>query len=105
MLNRSEGGIGVRGLSILNRVLLCKRSWRFAEETCTLLCKIVISMKYGVKEGVWFTRDVREGYGVRLWKGIRKGAVLLNNNCVFVMGEYVGEVWDLSCERRGGGGW
>ena len=32
----------------------------------------VISRKYGVEEGEWCTREVREGYGVGLWKEIRK---------------------------------
>ena len=36
------------------------------------LQKLVISRKFGVEEGGWCTREVREGYGVGLWKEIRK---------------------------------
>ena len=36
------------------------------------LWKQVISRKYGVEEGGWCTQEVRGGYGVGLWKEIRK---------------------------------
>ena len=66
-----KGGLGVRSLSTLNRALLCKWSWRFVVERGSLW-RLVISRKFGVEEGGWCTREVREGYGVGLWKEIRK---------------------------------
>ena len=69
--DRRKGGLGVRSISNLNRALLGKWSWRFMEEQGTLW-KQVISRKYGVEEGGWCTREVREGYGVGFWKEIRK---------------------------------
>ena len=69
--DKRKGRLGVRSLFNLNRALLGNWSWRFAEEKGTLW-KQVISRKYGVEEGGWCTREVREGYGVRFWKEIRK---------------------------------
>ena len=69
--DKRKGGLGVRYLSKLNRALLGKWSWRFVEERGTLWNQ-VISRKYGAEEGEWCTREVREGYGVGLWKEIRK---------------------------------
>lgn len=50
------------------------------------LWKQIISGKYGVKEGGWNTRAVKEGYGVGLWKAIRKEGNFLINRIVFSMG-------------------
>ena len=47
------------------------------------LQKLVISRKFGVEEGGWCTREVREGYGVGLWKEIRKEVPLMFKNIVF----------------------
>ena len=44
------------------------------------------SRKYGVKDGGWYTREGREGFGVGLWKEIRKEGSLLSNNIVFSVG-------------------
>ncbi|RVW44252.1 putative ribonuclease H protein [Vitis vinifera] len=82
---KSKGGLGVRCLSTLNRALLCKWSWRFMEEK-EAFWKQVISKKFWVEEGGWYTREVREGFGVGLWKEIRKEGSLLSNNIVFSMG-------------------
>ena len=49
-LDKSKGGLGVRRLSILNRALLCKWNWRFANERDTLWRR-VISRKFGRKKG------------------------------------------------------
>ncbi|KAL6347194.1 hypothetical protein AAG906_012775 [Vitis piasezkii] len=43
----------------------------------------VISRKYGVEEGEWYTRECREGFGVGLWKEIRKESSWLSNYIVF----------------------
>ena len=69
--NKKKSGLGVRSLSTLNRTLLCKWSWRFAVER-EILWKLVISRKFRVEGGGWCAYEVREGYGVGLWKEIRK---------------------------------
>ena len=63
--------MGVRRLSTLNKALLCKWNWRFANERENLW-RHVISRKFGEEEGGWVTREVRESYGVGFWKEIRK---------------------------------
>ncbi|RVX10737.1 Transposon TX1 uncharacterized 149 kDa protein [Vitis vinifera] len=57
----------------------------FANERETLWRR-VIRRKFGEEEGGWYTRDVREGFGVGLWKDIRKEGALLQNKVVFSMG-------------------
>ena len=51
-----------------------------------VLWKQVISRKYEVEDGGWYTHEGREGFGVGLWKEIRKEGSLLNNNIVFSVG-------------------
>ena len=46
----------------------------------------VISRKYGVEEGGWYTREGREGFAVELWKEIRKVSSWLSNYIGFSMG-------------------
>ncbi|RVW98499.1 microtubule-associated protein AIR9 [Vitis vinifera] len=43
--------------------------------------------KYGEEEGGWISCEVREGYGVGLWKEIRKEGVLLFKNASFIVGD------------------
>ncbi|RVW30368.1 hypothetical protein CK203_097914 [Vitis vinifera] len=43
--------------------------------------------KYGEEEGGWISCEVREGYGVGLWKEIRKEGVLLFKNVSFTVGD------------------
>ena len=81
-----KGGLGVRNLSTLNRALLCKWNWRFVVEIESLW-RLVISRKFGVEEGGWCTREVREGYGVGLWKEIRKEGSRMFKNIVFSIGD------------------
>ena len=45
--------------------------------------RLAISRKFGVQEGGWCTHEVREGYGVGLWK---EGSLLFKN-IVFSMGD------------------
>ncbi|RVW78761.1 putative mitochondrial protein [Vitis vinifera] len=70
-LDKRKGGLGVRRLSTLNRALLCKWNWRFANERESFW-RHVISRKFREEEGGWVTREVRESYGVGFWKEIRK---------------------------------
>ena len=64
--------LGIWNLSILNKALLGKWSWRFMSEGEPLWNKVIIG-KYGVEEGGRCSLEAREGYGVGLWKAIRKG--------------------------------
>ena len=83
--HKMKGGLGIRNFSILNRALLCKWSWRFATQRESFW-KLIISRKYG-EEGGWISREVREGYGVGLWKEIRKEGFLMFQNVSFVVGD------------------
>ncbi|RVW91675.1 LINE-1 reverse transcriptase-like [Vitis vinifera] len=84
-LDKSKGGLGVRRLSILNRALLCKWNWCFANERDNLWRR-VISRKFGEEEGGWYSKEVREGFGVGFWKDIRKEGALLQNRVGFSVG-------------------
>ena len=66
-LDKRKRGLGVESLSTLNKALICKWSWRFANKRETLWNQ-VIRGKYEEEKGGWCSRDVREGYGVGLWK-------------------------------------
>ncbi|RVW49371.1 hypothetical protein CK203_092695 [Vitis vinifera] len=87
------GGLGIRNLSILNRALLCKWSWRFAVERDSYW-KLIISTKYGIERGGWSTRGAREGHGVGLWKEISKEAGSKD--------AWVVDYWDPMGKREGG---
>ena len=82
--DKRKGGLGVRRLFTLNRALLCKWNWRFANERETFW-KHVISNKFGEEEGEWCTREVREGFGVGFWKEIKKEGSFLQYKVVFSM--------------------
>ena len=83
--DKSKGGLGVKCLSTLNRAFLGKWSWHFMVENEALYYQ-VISRKYGVEEGGWYTREGREGFGVGLRKEIRKESSWLNNYIGFSVG-------------------
>ena len=69
---RAKRGLGIQNLSILNKALLGKSSWGIMSKGEPFWKKVIIG-KYGVEEGGWWSLEVREGYGVGLWKAIRKG--------------------------------
>ncbi|RVW95824.1 50S ribosomal protein L21, mitochondrial [Vitis vinifera] len=86
LLHKKKGGLGIRDLTILNRALLCKWSWRFAVERDSYW-KLIIGTKFGVGSGGWCTCGGREGYGVGLWKEISKEGLLLLNNVSYSVGD------------------
>ena len=51
--------------------ILYKWSWHFANEREALWNQVIYE-KYGEEREEWFTQAGREGYGVGLWKAIRK---------------------------------
>ena len=82
---KNRGGLGVRGLSMMNQALLCKWCWRFANERDSLW-RLVISTKFGEEAGGWKTRDIRGGYGIGLWKDIRKEWLTFSQNIISSLG-------------------
>ena len=82
---KSRGGLGVRGLSLMNQALLCKWCWRFANERDSLW-RLVISTKFGEENGGWNTRDIRGVYGTGLWKVIRKEWLTFSQNSISDLG-------------------
>ncbi|KAL6343127.1 hypothetical protein AAG906_019670 [Vitis piasezkii] len=84
-LSKKKGGLGVKNLSILNKALLAKWNWRFANER-EALWNQVIRGKYGEERGGWSSREVREAHGLGLWKGIRMNWELVSNRLVFIVG-------------------
>ena len=68
---KSKGGIGLKSLYKLNKALLSKWSWRFANEINALWRK-ANCCKFGESSGGWHTRDIRGSYGTSLWKEISK---------------------------------
>ena len=85
-LEKSKGGIGLKSFSKLNKALLCKWSWRFANDQNALWRK-AIYCKFGESTGGWHTRDLKGGYGTSLWKEIRKEWLVFFENAVFALGD------------------
>ena len=72
----------MKSFSKMNKALLCKWSWRFANERNSLRRKVICS-KFGETNGGWHTCDLRGSYGISLWKEIRKEF----QNAVFSLGD------------------
>ena len=71
-MEKQKGGLDFRSLSLFNKALLGKWSWRFVEERDPLWKQVIIG-KYGLQEGAWCTKEVRGRFGVGVWKAIRNG--------------------------------
>ncbi|RVW67635.1 putative ribonuclease H protein [Vitis vinifera] len=84
-LSKAKGGLGVKSLSLLNKTLLAKWNWRFANER-EALWNQVIRGKYGEARGGWCSREVREAHGLGLWKGIRMGWKMVSDRLAFIVG-------------------
>ena len=84
-LAKQKGGLDIRGLTNLNRVLLSKWSWRFANERDSLW-RFVIGTKFGEDEGGWCTRVPNGPYDTGLWKEIRKDWEILRPRVAFIVG-------------------
>ena len=79
-------GIGIKNFSKMNKALLSKWNWRFANERNSLWRK-VIGSKFGESPDGWHTRDLRGSYGTSLWKEIRKEWPSFFQNAVFSLGD------------------
>ena len=84
--DKSKRGVGIKCFSKMNKALLCKWSWRFANDRNALWRK-VIYCKIGESVKGWHTRDLRGGYGTSLWKEIRKEWFSFFQNAVFALGD------------------
>lgn len=69
VLGLAIGGLGIRKLSTLNKVLQGKWIWRFTLENESL-SKWVVAEKYE-EEGGWCSCNSMGSFGVGLWKAIR----------------------------------
>ena len=83
---KSKGGLGLKSFSKLNKALLSKWSWRFANDIDALWRK-AICFKFGESIGGWHTRVIRGSYGISLWKEISKEWPFFFQNAVFVLGD------------------
>ena len=83
---KSKGGIGLKSFSKLNKALLSKWSWRFANDLNGLWRK-AICCKFGESIGGWHTSVIRGSYGTSLWKEISKEWLSFSQSAVFVLGD------------------
>ena len=64
-LSKKKGGLGVKCLLTLNKTLLCKWNWWFANKREALWNQLIRG-KYGEERGGWCSWEVSELYGVGL---------------------------------------
>ena len=64
----------MKSLSIINKALLSMWSWCYTTEK-EILWKRIINGKYEEEEGGWCSKEVREGFGVSVWKAKRNGGL------------------------------
>ena len=83
--SKRNEGLGVRDFSILNRALLCKWIWRFANEK-NALWRNVIRWKFGEERGGWFFYAFRGTSGTSVWKEFRKEWDTIFPHVVFSLG-------------------
>ncbi|KAG7987161.1 hypothetical protein I3843_03G119300 [Carya illinoinensis] len=81
-----QGGLGVCDLRTFNKALLGKWLWRYQSEGDALWKEIIVA-RHGDTWGGWCSNEGRGGYGVGLWKFIRRGWSCFENHIRFVVGE------------------
>ena len=79
-----------------NQALLRKWLWRFPLERESFWRKVIVG-KFGEVEGGWTTKEVRDSYGMDLWKDIRKGweNFLLRTSIHIGNGRHTNFWWDI----------
>ena len=81
------------GLFKLNKALLGKWNWHFANERHSLWRK-AINSKYGEMQGGWCSGENRGNFRTGMWKEIRKDWVTLLDNSRFLIGDgYRARFW------------
>ena len=83
---RRKGGLGIRKLTLLNKALLGKWTWRFVCEK-EALWKQVLMAKYGQEDFGWRTKKAVGAFGVGVWKEILKEAGWCWENLAFKVGK------------------
>lgn len=61
-MEKQKRGLGIRSLSVFNKTLMGKWSWRFVSKRNSLWKRVIVG-KYG-QTTPGGTKDVREGHGV-----------------------------------------
>ena len=84
--DKKVGGWGVRGLHKLNKALLGKWIWRFANERNSLW-REAIRREFGEMQGGWCSGECRNSFGTGLWKEIRKDWEVVLLIAKFVIGD------------------
>ncbi|RVW35996.1 putative ribonuclease H protein [Vitis vinifera] len=82
---KEKGGLGLRKLIPLNKVLLGKWIWRFACEKENLWKQVLLA-KYGQEGFGWMTKKANGTFGVGVWKEIMKEKDWCWENMAFIMG-------------------
>ena len=83
---KEKGGLGIRKLVLLNKALLGKWIWRFANENDNLWKKVIL-VKYGQEGFGWRTNEARGTFGVGVWKKILKETNWCWDNIEFKVGK------------------
>ena len=81
-----NGGLGVKDIQRFNKALLGKWLWRFGMER-DALWRQVVAAKYGSNWGGWGTKEVKDSYGVSLWKSIHRGWSSFSNHLFHLVGD------------------
>ena len=84
--DKEKGGLGLRKLVCLNKVLLGKWIWMFARAK-EELWKKVLEAKYGQEDFGWRTRKANGVFGVGVWKKILKESDWCWENMAFKVGK------------------
>ena len=80
--DKRKGGLGVKSLTILNRALLGKWLWRFANDPKCIWRRLICT-KYGKEPHGWRPKEAKGPFGVGLWKEILKEAYWVSENWKF----------------------
>ena len=83
--NKGQGGLGIRNLSKLNKVLPSKWVWRFATKTKSTWRRF-ISVKFGEEDHGCKTREAQGPFGVGVWKEILRESIWVSENWKFIIG-------------------
>ena len=101
-IDKRKRGLEVKSLTLLNKALLGKWTWRFATKR-EAFWNQVIRGKYGEDWGGWCSREVRECFGVGLWKTIRNLDHLVSTSCllwwVMVRDQTIYKRWSFDVNR------
>jgi hypothetical protein len=81
-----HGRLGVKDLQRFNKALLGKWLWRYGTDRAALW-RQVVAAKYGSSWGDWCSKEVKEPYGVSLWKSIYQGWPSFSKYLFFLVGD------------------